>query len=135
MVSLREELDNLKHYFTLQKIRYGDCFEVVYKVDETALDHKVPRFILQPLAENAVLHGSEGGGRKIVITVKCICILGGVLLEIADNGAGFEQTRPRGIGISNVDERLRLHYGRSHKLNVKSAVGKGTVCRVLVPVV
>jgi hypothetical protein len=134
MIPLWEELENLDHYFTLQKIRYGDCFQVVYEADDAILDHKVPRFILQPLAENAVLHGSEGGGREIVITVKCVSAFGGMLLEIADNGAGFEPTRPRGIGISNVDERLRLHYGRSHKLNVKSAIGKGTICRVLVPV-
>jgi hypothetical protein len=133
MVTLREELDSLDHYFTLQKIRYGDCFQVVYEADDTILDSKVPRFILQPLAENAVLHGSQGGGQKIVITVKCVSAFGGILLELADNGVGFEQTRPRGIGISNVDERLRLHYGRSHKLNIKSAIGKGTVCRVLVP--
>jgi hypothetical protein len=133
MIPLREELDNLRHYFTLQQIRYGDCFQVVYEVDETTLEHRVPRFILQPLAENAVLHGTEGGGRRIVITVKCTNTDGGVLLEMADDGVGFEQIRPTGIGISNVDERLRLHYGRSHRLKVKSAIGKGTVCRVLVP--
>ncbi|MCL1820507.1 MAG: histidine kinase [Oscillospiraceae bacterium] len=141
MVPLSEELDNLAHYFTIQKIRYADCFEVVSEVDETVLESMVPRFILQPLAENAVLHGSEGGGRNIVITVRCRSVPGGVLLEIEDNGSGFDpeivkrksEARFSGIGLTNVDERLKLYYGDENGLKIQSTVGIGTVCRVFVP--
>jgi two-component system sensor histidine kinase YesM len=137
MIPLREELDNLANYFTIQKIRYADCFQVVQDIEAVALDGKVPRFILQPLAENAVLHGSEGGKRKIVITISGRSYDEGILLEVADNGSGFdplnETSKFSGIGISNVNERLKLHYGSRHGLKIDSAVGKGTVCTVWIP--
>jgi two-component system sensor histidine kinase YesM len=140
MISLHEELDNLAHYFTIQKIRYTDCFQVVEDIDEAALNCKVPRFILQPLAENAVFHGSEGGGKKIVITISAKSVAGGILLKVADNGSGFKpkdkinnEMKFSGIGVSNVNERLKLHYGSRHGLKIESAVGEGTVCSILIP--
>ena len=141
MIPLREELDNLTHYFTIQKIRYADCFEVVLDIDDDVLDNPVPRFILQPLAENSVLHGTEGGVRQIIITIRCRDVLGGVLLEIIDNGNGFDtealkakpEDRFSEIGLSNVDERLKLYFGDEHGLEINSILGEGTTCRVFVP--
>jgi two-component system sensor histidine kinase YesM len=141
MITLREELSNLEHYFTIQKIRYADCFEVVHEVDEALLENPVPRLVLQPLAENAVLHGSEGGTRQIVITVRCQSLEGGILLEIKDNGSGFDpallqrgsEMQLSGIGLSNVNERLKLYYGAESGLDIRSEVDVGTVCRIFIP--
>lgn len=141
MISVREELENLSHYFMIQRIRYAECFEVVNEIDQTVEDSKIPRFILQPLAENAILHGSEGGARQIVITVRCERAEDGVLLEIRDNGNGFDpdavqnnhEGRFSGIGLSNVDERLKLYFGDTHGLDIRSRPGEGTVCRLLIP--
>ena len=141
MITLREELNNLEHYFTIQKIRYADCFEVAYDVDENLYDNPVPRLVLQPLAENAVLHGSEGGARQILITVCCQSVVGGISLEIKDNGCGFDPENLRqgsemqlsGIGISNVNERLKLYYGEESGLLIRSEVDVGTVCRIFIP--
>jgi two-component system sensor histidine kinase YesM len=141
MIPIREELENLAHYFMIQRIRYAECFEVVNEIDLTAEENKIPRFILQPLAENAILHGSEGGTRQIVITVRCARTPEGVLLEILDNGNGFDPSAVRnnhdekfsGIGLSNVDERLKLYFGDRHGLDIRSRPGEGTVCRLLIP--
>ena len=138
LIPLSEELDNLSHYFTIQNIRYADCVEVEHDVDETLLDHLVPRFVLQPLAENAVLHGSKGGERKIIVTVRCQRIANDLLLEIEDNGSGFDLDnvpKPQffGIGLPNVDERLRLYYGSGHGLKIDSSPGKGTTCSIRIP--
>ncbi|MCL2699822.1 MAG: histidine kinase, partial [Defluviitaleaceae bacterium] len=141
MIPLHEELDNLAHYLTIQKIRYAGCFEVVSEIGEDVADSLIPRFILQPLVENAVLHGTEGGERRIVITVRCERTDNGVLLEIKDNGGGFDSEnikdsakgRFSGIGLSNVDERLKLYFGDGNGLEILSGKGEGTVCRVIIP--
>ena len=139
MVPLHEELENLMHYFTIQKIRYADCFKVVEDIDASILTHHVPRFILQPLAENAVIHGSAGGERDIIITVRCKKVSGGIRLEIQDNGSGFDpeaaqhsnEEKFSGIGLANVNERLMLYFGKA--LEIESVIGEGTICRVFVP--
>lgn len=141
MVTLREELDNLSHYFTIQRIRYADSFKLVEDIDQSLLDCLIPRFILQPLAENAVLHGASGLGRQILITLRCQRTKEGVLLEIRDDGSGFDTSiihdssagKFSGIGLSNVDERLRLYFGEGHGLEVVSSPGHGTICRVIIP--
>jgi len=141
MISIREELENLAHYFMIQRIRYAECFEVVNDIDQSVVDTQIPRFILQPLAENAILHGSEGGARQIVITVRCARVPEGVLLEIRDDGNGFDpsavkdqhEDRFSGIGLPNVDERLKLYFGDEHGLDIESKPGEGTICRVLIP--
>lgn len=141
MITLREELDNLKHYFTIQEIRYENSFKASIEVDEDILDYLVPRLILQPLAENSVLHGTAGSEHQITITIRGARTEGGVLLEIADNGSGFDtqtlkdkkEARFSRIGLSNVDERLKLHFGQEHGLNIVSVIGEGTTCRVFIP--
>jgi len=140
LVSVREELDNLSHYLAIQRIRYADCFNVVEEIDETVLSCPIPRFILQPLVENSVLHGSESG-RRITVTISCRRQDECVLLEISDDGNGFDiesvnkhsHKKFSGIGISNVDERLKLYYGDEHGLEIYSKPGEGTICRVIIP--
>lgn len=141
-IPIREEISNLQHYFSIQRIRYADSFEVEYKLEEELLDYRVPRFILQPLAENAVIHGTNDGSRKVIITVACRRGENGdIIIEIRDDGAGFgmqdeavpARERFSGIGLKNVDERLRLHFGTDYGLVVQSAKGEGTVCTVTVP--
>lgn len=141
LVTVRNELENLAHYFTIQRIRYADCFRVQQRVDEGVMESLIPRFILQPLVENAVLHGAAGSGRQILISVCCQRVPEGVLLEISDDGNGFDVATIKnradgkfsGIGLSNVDERLKLYFGEQHGLTVISTPGEGTVCRVLIP--
>jgi two-component system sensor histidine kinase YesM len=143
--SLREEIALLEDYLVIQKYRYGDS--VVFKKeieDEGLLDTPIPRFTLQPLAENAIFHGLEpkGGG---VITVRVRQDpddLSAVLVSLEDNGVGMsEETLAnirgtgregggvfRELGIRSVEERLR--YAGAGGLVVRSEEGKYTVMTI-----
>lgn len=143
LISLEEEVGNLKNYFTIQKIRYGNSFDVEYLLAENTLQHLIPRFILQPLAENSIVHGISGSAAVVMITVLGRYEKSGLVIEIRDNGKGFsengnctddEKRQSTGIGINNVKERLRLHYGRADLLQIMSEEGKGTLCRITIPV-
>ena len=142
MQPLEKELQGLSHYFSIQRLRYADCFDVVYQISESMLPVSVPRFILQPLAENAIVHGSDDSGRIMTITIsaqpeedRCL------LLTIQDDGVGFDpnvkpvRERFSGIGISNVNERIHLHYGREYGVTVVSHPGEGTICTIRIPLV
>ena len=144
MIPLSEELENLRHYFSIQKIRYGDCFDVLYSINENLEQYPVPRFILQPLAENAVIHGTALGGKPIQISVTGHAgTSNDIVLCIEDNGAGFSQNalpissggKFSGIGLSNVDERLKLYYGAGYGLHLSSTPGRGTRCEIRLPFV
>lgn len=142
-IPVHEEVDNLRHYFALQTIRYANSFTVEYHIDEELQNYLIPRFILQPIAENSIIHGTSESGRCITITVSCTRLpQGGLVLEISDDGSGFdvaklqsktEKERFSGIGLSNVDERLKLHFGPEYGLQVHSQPGFGCSIKIHVP--
>ncbi|GGG01286.1 sensor histidine kinase [Paenibacillus aceti] len=144
-ITIRQELENLSNYFEIQKIRYADSFQVEYDLDEKLLDCLIPKLILQPVAENAIIHGLSEHSKAIEIRIsvqqqeELICI------EITDNGKGFDTSAVQetdrtsnkklsGIGITNVDERIKLYYGESYGLFITSIIGEGTCCRIIIPV-
>ena len=92
-VPLSEELENLSNYFTVQKIRYGNSFDVCYEIDSKTKSQLLPRFVLQPLAENAIIHGTENMPESIMITVSSTLDgHGNMVIEIRDNGCGLRYT-------------------------------------------
>ncbi|NLD59787.1 MAG: sensor histidine kinase [Clostridiales bacterium] len=138
-VPLREELENVRHYISIQKIRFADSFSVDYAVDESLLCVPVPRFILQPLVENAIIHGAREDGRSVRITIGGERTSSGdIELTVRDDGQGFKavdvQKKARegfsGIGLSNVHERIRLGYGEPYGLAIESEIGAGTLCTI-----
>jgi two-component system sensor histidine kinase YesM len=143
MIPLEKEIDNLKHYATIQRIRYGDSFSLECAVDEDASDCIVPKFILQPIVENSILHGG-GEERRVRITVAANITEQGLRIRISDDGKGFDtdelksrkapHSKLSGIGIANVDERIRIHYGENYGLDIRSAVHQGTETTILLPV-
>ena len=140
-VPLSEELENLSNYFTVQKIRYGNSFDVCYEIDSKTKSQLLPRFVLQPLAENAIIHGTENMPESIMITVSSTLDgHGNMVIEIRDNGCGFSvfpgtrgKERFSGIGVNNVVERLHICYGADDRLQISSQPGKGTICRITIP--
>lgn len=140
LIPISSEVENLKNYFTLQNIRYAGMFEVEYKLDPQTLDYEIPRFTLQPLAENAIIHGTNGAS-CITITIMSRFYGEDLELLIQDNGCGFdisateEKSKERfsGIGLSNVDQRLHLHFGPQYGLQITSQPGEGTCCRIRIP--
>ncbi len=139
-VTLGEEIDHVERYLRLERARFRDL-EVTIDVPEAARSAVVPAMSIQPLVENAVRHGVErrAGSGKVSITASLIN--GDVELRVSDDGAGMPPERvPQvlagaggGIGISNVDARLRATFGERYALRIESQVGRGTTAIMRVP--
>ncbi|EGT3616542.1 sensor histidine kinase [Clostridium perfringens] len=139
LVTIKEELDNIKNYVVIQKIRYGNSFDVEYEVDENLLDNKVIKFILQPIVENSIIHGIDENKENQKIIIKVTEEDGEILISIKDNGKGFnskekvKDNKLSGIGWNNVDERIKLTFGVGYGTTINSEVNKGTVVRIIIP--
>lgn len=137
-VTLREELAAVDEYLDIERMRFGPSLVAVKEIDEGSLDFVVPSMILQPLVENSIKHGL---GRKVGegrITIRSSRSAGHVIIEVADNGVGLPPTRMEaesqgGIGLSNVNERLRVIYGANYQLRLHSEPGQGTSARIEIP--
>lgn len=149
-----EELDTIHHqvevlrqYIYLQKFRYGDKFEAFIECDESVEAYKLPKLLLQPLIENAILHGVETRKGDGIITVVIRGCDGDICIEVEDNGVGMterdirrimqkeEETDRPHIGIKNVNDRIKLHFGSKYGLKIMSKVGVGTKITIHVPAV
>jgi two-component system, LytTR family, sensor kinase len=137
-VTLREELESVDEYLDIEVIRFGPQLEVVKHIGPETLDVVVPSMLLQPLVENSIKHGlarKVGGGR---ITIKASSRDGHTVIEVHDDGLGMTEERlgralGDGIGLSNVNERLRTIYGASCTLKLTSIPGEGTCACVEIP--
>jgi len=137
-VTLREELEAVDEYLDIERVRFGPTLVVDKQIDPTALDIIVPSMILQPLVENSIKHGL---GRKLGegrITLQAFRSGGLLVLEVRDNGVGLAHTRMEeesegGIGLRNVNERLRVIYGAPYQLKLQSRPDEGTAARIEIP--
>jgi two-component system, LytTR family, sensor kinase len=135
-VPLRSELKFLEAYIAIERARFRDRLEVSFDVDHQALDVQVPTMILQPLVENAIRHGLEGAttGRISIVARR----LGGrILLEVRDNGRGFD-SRPLNrdlpsVGLANTRTRLDKLYGANATFEIGPAAGSGTLVTIALP--
>lgn len=145
-VELREEMELLERYVEIQKIRFPGKFEYETQVPEELLDVLIPKLMLQPLVENAIIHGFEDGSHGH-IQVEAMTRGEELFLTVRDDGCGMSreslerfrsQQEPRSgrhYGLYNVDAILRLHYGPEHGLTfLPPAGGKGTCIRVILPI-
>ncbi len=139
-ITIQEEIANLKHYFSIQSIRYAGSFHVNYDIPEELSSYLLPKLLLQPLAENSVLHGSYNDGSIMEIYISCRREGSDLLLEVRDEGKGFdmndEHAVPKGlggIGSRNVNDRVHLYFSEGYGLQIQSSPGKGTCCRILIP--
>ena len=139
-VTLREELASIDEYLDIETVRFGPTLVVTKETSADSLDVVMPSMLLQPLVENSIKHGIAhrvGGGR---ITIRSRRTPGHVVIEVADDGTGMTEapldgTRRDGIGLRNVDERLRVIYGANYHLQFESAPDRGTCARIEIPVV
>lgn len=139
-VPLSEEITCLRHYIELQKMRYGNIFDVEYKIDPQLQNLEVPVLLLQPLVENSIIHGIREMKERGVIIIGAQIEDGEPVLYVEDNGIGIpegkigqilEREHPEGsIGMVNVKERIKLYYKES-KFEIASEEGKGTKVRLV----
>ena len=156
-VTFSDELDNVQNYFTVQQCRFGDKLSMEVEIEnEALLEARMPKLILQPLVENAIVHGLEGkigqGTVRIEIENSENCLF----LRVRDDGVGFPQEQvdrmnaqfagkiaqeesrqetPKrgGIALGNVNSRIRLMFGEDYGLRIYSAEGVGTECILTMP--
>jgi LytS/YehU family sensor histidine kinase len=148
MVPLRDELGYVQAYLGLEKARLDHRLQVEWALPEfdppELLDHPVPTLILQPIVENAVLHGVAQQPQGGLVRVTVACDGGDLLLQVEDNGPGIPPGRlarilasaggiDGAIALRNVDGRLRALYGPHYRLSIHSQEGLGTQVTVRIP--
>jgi two-component system, sensor histidine kinase YesM len=133
LITIQEEIDLVKNYATIEQIRFPEKFDVMFDVDEEILQCKIVKITLQPLVENAIKHGISVKGSKGHIMIRGRRIGDDLLLEVADDGVGFDvsiafsaERKHSGYGLGNVDERLKLEYGEKYGIEIFSEEKKGT---------
>jgi two-component system LytT family sensor kinase len=139
-VPLREEFEFLDDYLDIEVARFGrDKLKVVKELEPASLDHLVPSMILQPLVENAFKHGLSSKVEGGTIYLRSRCAEHRLVLEVEDDGVGMPADGTRassgtGIGMENVTERLLVVYGDAAEINVESQPNRGTLIRLVLPV-
>ena len=146
IISIREELEHVKTYLKIQKVRFEETLKVVIDIQEEILDYPIVKSTLQPIVENAIIHGiltkpSQEGTIKIIGEKRDAQIL----IKIIDDGAGVDFKKvnyilsdpkshfSKGFGIRNVNERIKLYFGGEYGVEIKREQDKWTVVEILLP--
>jgi two-component system sensor histidine kinase YesM len=159
-VTLEDELANVRNYYSIQRYRFGDRIEMVvrFENDETErellLQAKVPKLILQPVFENAIIHGIEEIPEAGRIIIECQYTGNNIILRVSDNGVGMTPERLRelndrvsniydsferdsdatgGIALTNVNNRIKLLFGENYGIHIFSEKGVGTDVEITLP--
>ena len=134
-VTLADEIGFLESYMRLCRLRFDAQFRYCVSMPERLGEHRVPALIVQPLIENSIKHGMEPS-RPLTVDVRVYESGTGVVVEVEDDGRGVDPARaaslPRGHGLANVAERLRLCFGESGTLTLAPRAGGGTVARIVI---
>ncbi|MBD3631153.1 histidine kinase [Cyclobacterium sp.] len=123
-VSVAEELDMVKNYLEIEKTRFGDNLEYEINADENTLEKQIPKFLIQPLVENAVKHGVSQikAKGKIVVVVKQH--KKELWISIYDNGPDFPEEPVSGYGLQNLNDKLEIIYGNNAHINWENGANK-----------
>lgn len=142
MISIRDELENMKAYIDIQLIMHDNDFRVTYDIDPAVYQYDMINLILQPIVENAINHGIDGKeGGEGQLTVSARLCEDAVEIAVCDNGIGMDKAQlsaiwtdpAKGYGLKNVQERIRLFFGENYGLTVESDAQTGTKVNVRFP--
>lgn len=156
-VTLEDELHNVENYFTIQQYRFGERLQmniVMPEEDNQLMQARIPKLTLQPLVENAILHGLENKVGSGTVTLLIEASEHNLYITIKDNGIGIEEEQLRklnarfnqvageqerehfeqgSIALVNVNSRIRLLYGMEYGLHIYSVLGMGTKAKITLP--
>ncbi|HWR38534.1 MAG TPA: LytS/YhcK type 5TM receptor domain-containing protein [Patescibacteria group bacterium] len=147
MASVQQELEVAERYFRIEKTRFGEHIRLAVDIPEPLLRHQTPAFTLQPLVENAVRHGAGGSEKPVIVRISAWeTALDGFCLAVEDNGRGMDEERlwqlrqeseaavqSGGIGIYNVDRRIKMLCGPAYGVTLESKLGSGTRALIRLP--
>ena len=145
-VPIANEVEYAKGYLTIQKMRYKDKLEFQIDVDSSILYIPLIKLVLQPIIENAIYHGLKYKESKGLLIVKGFMKDGNAVLQVIDDGVGMDEEtlahiydkhkvnyHSNGVGVYNVQKRLKLYYGDDYGITYKSEPGKGTIATITIP--
>jgi two-component system, LytTR family, sensor kinase len=138
LTPLREELAFIDNYMTIEMVRFGEKLRFIKEIDPQTLDRLVPSMLLQPLIENSIRHGLATKVDGGMIRVRSYLADGRLHLVVEDDGVGIPETRlatlfEQGIGVSNVNERMKVLYGPDYRMWIDSKPGEGTRTGIEIP--
>lgn len=146
-IPLSDEIRLIEAYDSIQQVRYMGMYDIEYDIPEDTERYRIIKFTLQPLVENAIFHGIEPKGEYGTIRITAEKDEENLYIHVIDDGIGMDETElanvfsvsrhdktnMTGVGVRNVDERLKLTYGPSSGLSFESEKGKGTTVTVKLP--
>jgi len=145
-ITVAEELRNINNYLTIQRYRFGDKIKAEILADDDCYHELIPSFILQPLVENAIIHGLEPKISNGCLKISVRWVEDELLFSVWDDGVGIDEKKlekiradlaehsvQNFIGLGNVNKRLYLNYGEGYGLEINSTVNKGTLVSFRIP--
>lgn len=147
VISIGEEIEVVKNYLQIQKVRYGDILTVNYEIDETLMRYKVLKLVLQPLVENSIYHGIKPLDEQGVINIVVKKVSEYICLIVEDNGVGMRQidvdeilnseskVSVKSFGLKGTIERIKLFYGFDNPVEIHSKEGIGTKIIITIPMI
>lgn len=146
VVPIANEVEYARGYLTIQKMRYKDKLEFQIEVDSSILYIPLIKLVLQPIIENAIYHGLKYKESKGLLIVKGFMKDGNAVLQVIDDGVGMDEEtlahiydkhkvnyHSNGVGVYNVQKRLKLYYGEDYGIRYTSELGKGTTATITIP--
>ena len=138
LTSLGEELSFVEDYLAIEMVRFGDKLRFVKDIDPATLDLLVPSMLLQPLVENSIRHGLSNKVDGGMVRVRSRMAGGRLQILVEDDGVGIPEAKlatlfEQGIGVSNVNERLKVLFGDDYKMWIDSRLGEGTSTGIEIP--
>jgi two-component system LytT family sensor kinase len=135
---LRDELAFIEDYLSIELVRFGDKLRVVKHIDPATLDMLVPSMLLQPLIENSIKHGISGKIDGGTVTIRASHRGGRLSIEVEDDGVGIAEAElskifNKGIGVTNVKERLKVLYNQDYRMLIDSQPGRGMRIQIELP--
>ena len=146
VVPIANEVEYARGYLTIQKMRYKDKLEFQIDVDPSILHIPLIKLVLQPIIENAIYHGLKYKESKGLLIIRGFPKDGNAVLQVIDDGVGMDEEtlahiydrhkvnyHSNGVGVYNVQKRLKLYYGEDYGITYESVVGKGTTATITIP--
>jgi two-component system sensor histidine kinase YesM len=156
LIDIASEMEHVRNYLTIQKIRYKDRLDYRIEVDDEIKPYRIVKIILQPLVENAIYHGIKNHSSAGTVLISGHKTAAGMILQVRDDGIGMDsETLERvrrglgtdgggrtgqthlgsGVGVHNVDERIKLYFGQEYGLEFESQEDQGTTVTIRLPAI
>lgn len=148
IIPVRDELEHIRNYLVIQKMRFKSKFEYTIEADEEVLQYQTLKLVLQPIVENAIHHGIECMADEGMIRISAVKERDCLLFTVKDNGVGMSaetleqlqrgtvnSPKGSGVGVRNVRDRIQLYFGEEYGLQIESQLEEGTTVMIRMPLV